>query len=99
MFLMKFYKIFLAFVLLFCASCGFWQTAENTNSNPPPISEETKTGIPFESKEPEIFQTEIVVTNFLNGEKTEKIYFLARSGNKSLTVFNRGEKTEHSILN
>ena len=97
---MKFNKIFLAFVFLFCSTaCSFWQTAENTNSNPPPISEETKTDIPFESKEPEIFQTEIIVTNFLNGEKTEKIYFLARSGNKSLTIFDRGEKTEHSILN
>ena len=97
---MKFNKIFLASVFLFCStSCSFWQTAENTNSNPPQISEETKTDIPFESKEPETFQTEIVVTNFLNGEKTEKIYFLARTGNKSLTVFNRGEITEHSILN
>ena len=99
MFLMKL-KFFLAFVFLFCStSCSFWQTAENTNSNPPPISEETKTDIPFESREPETFQTEIVITNFLNGEKNEKIYFLARSGNKSLTVFNRGEKTEHSVLN
>jgi hypothetical protein len=39
------------------------------------------------------------MTNFLNGEKTEKKYFLARSGNKLLTVFNHGEKTENSILN
>ena len=99
MFLIKFNKIFLAFILLFCTSCGFWRTAENTNSKPPPISQETKTDIPFESQEPEIFQTEIVVTNFLSGEKMEKVHFLARSGNKSLTVFNRGEKTEHSILN
>ncbi len=91
-------KCFLAFILLFCASCGFWQTAENTNLNAPQISEEIKTGIPFESKEPDAFQTEIVVTNFLNGEKSEKVYFAARNGNKSLTVFNRGEKSEHSIL-
>lgn len=91
-------KCFLAFILLFCASCGFWQTAENTNTNAPQISEEVKTGIPFESKEPETFQTEIIVTNFLNGEKSEKVYFVARAGNKSLTVFNRGEKTEHSVL-
>ena len=53
----------------------------------------------MKAKNPKHFQTEIVVTNFLSGEKTEKIYFLARSGNKSLTVFNRGEKTEHSTLN
>ena len=99
MFFIKSNKFLLAFVALaFCSSCGFWQTAENTNSKPVSISEETKTGIPFESKEPDAFQTEIVVTNFLNGEKTEKIYFLARSGNKALTVFDRGGKTENSVL-
>lgn len=100
MFLIKSNKIFLASVFLFClTSCSFWQTAENTNSNAPQISEETKTGIPFENKEPDAFQTDIVVTNFLNGEKSEKIYFIARAGNKTLTVFDQGEKTEHSVLN
>lgn len=99
MFLMKNLKIFLAFVFTFCLfACSLWQSEQNTNSNAPTISEEIKTGIPFESKEPGDFQTEIVVTNFLNGEKTEKIYFIARTENKSLTVFNRGEKTEHSVL-
>jgi outer membrane lipoprotein-sorting protein len=98
MLLIRSNKILFASILLFCSSCGLWQTAENTNTNAPQISEEIETGIPFESKEPETFQTEIVVTNFLNGEKSEKVYFVARSGNKSLTVFNRGEKTEHSVL-
>jgi outer membrane lipoprotein-sorting protein len=99
MFLMKSNKILFASIFLFClTSCGFWQTAENTNTNAPQISEEIKTGIPFESKEPETFQTEIIITSFLNGEKTEKVYFAARTGNKSLTIFNRGEKTEHSVL-
>lgn len=100
MFLMKTLKNFLACVFIFClAACGFWRTSENTNANAPTISEETKSEIPFESKEPDAFQTEIIVTNFINGEKTEKIYFVAKNGNKILTVFNRGEKTEHSILN
>lgn len=99
MYLMKSTKTFLALVFLFGpAACSFWQTAQDANSNTPPVSEEIKTGIPFESKEPETFQTDIVVTNFLNGEKTEKNYFAARLGNKSLTVFNAGEKNENSIL-
>ncbi len=98
-FLMKSYKFLFALLFLFCSvSCSFWQTAENTNSNALKISDEAKTEIPFESKEPENFQTEIVITNFLNGEKTETNYFFARSGNKTLTVFNRGEKSETAVL-
>lgn len=96
---MKFFKFFFVLLILFCSSCSFWRSPENVNSETPEISDEAKSGIPFEGKEPENFQTEIVVTNFLNGEKTEKKYFLARSGNKLLTVFNHGEKTENSILN
>lgn len=95
---MKSFKLFLVIFVIFCSSCGFWSSPENTNSNAIAISDEAKSDVPFETKEPEIFQTEIVMTNFLNNEKTEKKYFLARSGNKTLTVFNRGEKTENSVL-
>lgn len=97
MLLSDFVKIFLIFALLICSSCSIWQSAENTNS-PPHIIEQIKTGIPFENKEPDTFQTEIVVTNFLNGEKTERRYFLARNGAQRLTVFNRGESSETSVL-
>lgn len=90
-------KLFLIFALLICSSCSIWQSAENTNSSPH-IIEQIKTGIPFENKEPDTFQTEIVVTNFLNGEKTERRYFLARNGVQCLTVFNRGERGEMSVL-
>lgn len=97
---MKLSKILFASIFLFCTtSCSFWQTAKNTNSSDLKISDEAKSDIPFESKEPDIFQTEIVITNFSNDEKTEKVYFIARSGNKTLTVFNRGAKTENSVLN
>lgn len=100
MFLIKSYKfLFASIFLLSLTSCSFWRAAENTNSSDLKISDETKTEVPFESKEPENFQTEIVATNFLNGEKIEKNYFIARSGNKTLTIFNRGEKSENSILN
>lgn len=98
MLLSVFVKYFLVFALLICASCNVWQTAENTDSPSPHVIEEIKTGVPFENKEPEIFQTEIVATNFLNGEKTERRYFLARNGAQCLTVFNRGERGETSVL-
>ena len=73
MFLMKSYKFLFAPLFLLClTSCSFWQTAENTNSSDLKISDEEKTGVPFESREPENFQTEIVITTFLNGEKIGK---------------------------
>lgn len=97
MLLSDFVKLFLIFALLICPSCSIWQSAENTNSTPH-IIEQIKTGIPFENKEPDKFQTEIVVTNFLNGEKTERRYFLVRSGAQRLIVFNRGGKGETSVL-
>lgn len=91
-----FIKLF-AFVILLCSSCGGLQSAENSNSTPH-IIEESEAGIPFQNKEPETFQTEIIVTNLANGEKEEKKYFLARRGATRLTVFNRGEKEEISLL-
>ncbi len=96
MLLSDFTKLF-AFALLLCSSCSVWQPAENNNSTPHVI-EEAETGIPFQNKEPEIFQTEIVVTNFLNGASEEKRYFLARSGTQRLTIFNRGETGETAVL-
>lgn len=98
-FSMKSIKVFVIIFVLFCSSCGFWRSAENADFNSIAISDDAKTGVPFESREPETFQTEIVVTTFLNGESSEKKYFLARSGNKLLTVFSRGEKAENSVLN
>lgn len=97
MLLSGFVRFFFVFAFLMSASCSVWQSAENINSAPH-ISVEIETGIPFQNKEPDIFQTEIVVTNFTGGEKNEKRYFLARNGMRHLTVFNRGEKGETSVL-
>lgn len=86
-----------AVAFLLCSSCSVRQTAENNNSIPHVI-EEAETGIPFQNREPETFQTEIVVTNFYGGESKEKRYFLARSGERRLMIFNRGEAGETSVL-
>lgn len=97
MLLSDFVKLLLVFALLLPGSCSVWQSAENINSAPH-ITEEIETGIPFQNKEPEQFQTEIVITNLTGGEKNERRYFLARNGAQRLTVFNRGEKKQTSVL-
>jgi hypothetical protein len=92
-----FVKFFLAFTSLICASCGVWQSPENSNSSVRLI-ENRENDVPFPNKEPETFQAEIIVKNFAEGSAQEKRYFLARSGARRLTVFNRGEKNETSVL-
>lgn len=86
-------KIFFVLAALFCSSCQVWQSAENVNTEAF-VAEEIKTGIPFSTKEPEVFQAEIVVS----AGGTEKKFFTARNKGKQLTVFNRGEKSETAIL-
>lgn len=83
------------------SACGFWsRRAENSNAaNPTPFTaQEIPSEIPFSSREPEIFQCEIIVSNFIDGEKQERKTFVARSGNRRLTIFAAGEKTEVAFL-
>jgi hypothetical protein len=86
-------KIFFVLAALFCSSCQVWQSAENVNTEAF-VAEEIKTGIPFSTKEPEVFQAEIVVS----AGGAEKKFFTARNKGKQLTVFNRGEKSETAVL-
>lgn len=73
----------LFFAPLIFSSCSFWQTAENGNTNSNTfIVDELNSEIPFENKEPEVFQAEIVLATFINGEKTERIIKAARSREK-----------------
>jgi hypothetical protein len=94
MFLLKNFKIILIIcAAIFSASCGSCSTPQNTNINSF-IAEEIKTGIPFSTKEPDVFQTDIIVT--ANG--AERKYSLARNGKNRLIIFNRGAKNETSLL-
>ncbi|HSK73662.1 MAG TPA: hypothetical protein VK892_18335 [Pyrinomonadaceae bacterium] len=86
-------KTFLVLAALFCASCQAWQSAENVNREAI-VAEEIKTGIPFSTAEPEIFQAEIIVST----GSAEKKFFTARNKAGHLTVFNRGEKDEIAVL-
>lgn len=83
MFLPKSIKIFAVCAALFAASCGYWQGNSGTNSASAPfVAEEAKNGIPFASKEPDVYQAEIVLTNYAGGEKSERKIFTARRGAK-----------------
>lgn len=86
MFSLKSIKIFAGFALLSASSCGFWQTAENHSADVSPATssaaEETKSAVPFASAEPEVYQAEIVLTNYADGEKSERKIFTWRNGAK-----------------
>ncbi len=90
MLLPKSIKIPVIFAVMFCQACSFWQSPESRNANAlsaPFAAEELKTGIPFSSKEPDVYQTEIVLTNYSVGEKFERKSFTARNGAKLRSDF------------
>jgi hypothetical protein len=90
MFLLKSIKISVVFAAMFCQSCGLWQSSESRNANTfsaPFAAQELKSKIPFSSKEPDVYQTEIVLTNYSGGEKSERRSFTARNGGKLRSDF------------
>ncbi|MGI9034897.1 MAG: hypothetical protein ACR2GD_02545 [Pyrinomonadaceae bacterium] len=93
-------KILTAAIVLaiFFPACRFWQKTETAAPTPATIFE-TSRELPFSTTEPENYQAEIVTRIYANGEKNEFKIFTARSGNRRLTIFNVGEKTEISSLN
>lgn len=93
MFLLKPSTILIFCAALFSASCGSCSTSQNTITNSF-IADEIKTGIPFQAKEPDVFQADIIVT--ANG--AERKYSVARNGKNRLTIFNRGAQSETSLL-
>ncbi len=90
--LLKFIFISVALSASSCASC---RTQIDAPPNAPVTAAETKSVVPFSTKEPENFQTEIVVT--ANG--IEDKFFTARSGKRRLTTFDYQKASEErSIL-
>lgn len=70
----------LALVVVVFSGCRFWQKSDDaaTPSPTPFIAEEIRSDIPFATKEPEVFQVEIVIT--ANGRENK--IFLARNKDK-----------------
>jgi hypothetical protein len=83
----------LVLLLLICAACRFFQGA-NTDTPKPFTPEEIKSEIPFSTREPEVFQTEIVITS--GGAENKK--FIARSGNNRRFDYNSGAKNQVSTI-
>jgi hypothetical protein len=90
----KFFAVF-ALIFLFFSGCGWWRKADNANlSSTPTAADEMKTEIPFSTKEPEQFQTEIVVT----AGDAERKTFVARNGANRRYDFNFGAKNQLTDL-
>jgi len=84
-----------ALALLTFSACRFWQNATGETPSPTPFTaEELKNGIPFSAKEPEVFQTEIVVT----ANNQENKMFVARSGNNRRLDYNFSAKNQLLFL-
>ena len=75
---------------LFLTGCSLWRKAEDPVVNtPPPVSE-----LPFTTREPDVFQTEVVVRI---GE-TERRMFIARSGEKRRIDYDVGTDSHRAVL-
>lgn len=84
----KFFLLALVF-LTFCSGCRFWQNNTNTNTSPAAgVFSDDKSDLPFTTREPDIYQAEIVVTS--GGEETR--VFTARNGAKRRYEFEWSEK-------
>ncbi len=95
MYLPKILK-FCLLAALFAPACRFWQPKTDAPDAPPKptVVEEIKSAIPFATKEPEVYQTEIRVT----GGGIENVMFTARNSAKRLTVYDYEQKSEFALL-
>ncbi len=93
MFLINFLKLFLFFAL-FASACRSWQPQSETSSLTTPPVAELKSKIPFATKEPDVFQTEIITT--ANG--VEDKIFTARNGENYFTIYDFQKKSEFALL-
>ena len=88
-------KIFFIFALLFCQACSFWRGETGATPSPTPyVAEELKSAIPFSTKEPDVYQTEIVVT----ANQIEDKFFTTRNKESRLTIFNYQTELETAVL-
>ena len=89
-------KIFFVFAALFSTACSSCQNKSNVNASTDPFAaEELKSDVPFSTKEPDEFQTEIIIIT--NGGAADN-FFAARRGANQLIVFDYQKKNEISFL-
>lgn len=78
-------------LLFFFAGCSLWQNREGQNA---PIISETKSRIPFPTKEPDNFQCEIIITS----GGLERRILVARKGEMRRIVYNFGTPGQYGTL-
>jgi len=90
-------KFFSALLLLLgCQSCSYWRGQTNATPVPTPfVAEELKSEIPFSTKEPDVYQTEIVITGASGFEEKT---FAAKNGANRLLIVDFQAKTEIALL-
>lgn len=90
-------KFFSVLVLLGCQSCSYWRGQTNaTPVVPPPfVAEPLKSAIPFSTKEPDVYQAEIVT---IDAGGVEEKTFAAKNGANQLLITNFQGKTETAFL-
>lgn len=89
----KTFAFFVLVLLVSLTACRFFQTS-NSETPKPFTPEEIKSEIPFSTKEPEVFQAEIVIT--ANGSENKK--FVARKSNNRRYDYNYGAKNQVSAV-
>jgi len=91
---------FLTILFLICAGeCRFWEKPETeTPESAPFVAREIPSDIPFSTKEPNIYQAEMVITVEKNGEKFEDKTRLARNGGALRRDYRFREKNQVSFL-
>ena len=81
--------------LLFASACSFFQSKTDAEKSPAPfVAEELKSAIPFTTKEPGAYQTEIIVMANNAEDKT----FAARDKENRLMIFNYQTESEIAVL-
>lgn len=80
-------------LIIMGGACRFWDNSDSPNNSDSPIAD-VQTNVPFETKEPETFQAEIVVSNYIGDKKTKRKYFVAKKEDKNLIIFDYESKRE-----
>jgi hypothetical protein len=92
--LIKFSGVF-ALALVTFSACRFWQNAGGATPTPTPFTaEEIISDIPFSTKEPEVFQVEIVIA----ANNSENKIFVARNGANRRFDYDAGAKNQVSAI-
>jgi hypothetical protein len=81
---------FAGLLFLFISACHVWQS---TDSRPVSLTDSAQP-LPFSTKAPDVYQTEVVITAGSSAQK----YFIARDHEKWRIDYFTGEPNEHTVL-